>query len=124
MKQARKNKTNQSVTWPTSTFFTIRELCKLNENFVVITLRVRLANAIADGKIVEVGFMPGGKGRPQKVFTQTKVTQLLLDEAEKRGITLVDRAREKLINVVSVNSKPTIAPIVNPIAMPTTAVAK
>lgn len=110
MKQQRKNRTNQAVVWPTTTFFSIRELHRLNPKFVNITLRVRLTNEITDGKIVEIGSVPGGKGRPQKVFTFTPVTKAILDEAEKNGISLVDRAREKLINVVSVT--PTSTPTV------------
>lgn len=105
MKHQRKNKTNQTVIWPTTSFFTIRELHALNPKFILITLRVRLANAISNGEIVEVGSIPSGKGRPNKVFSVTPVSKGLLDEAEKNGITLVDRAREKLINVVSVNTK-------------------
>jgi len=116
MKQnTRKNKTNQSVVWPTSTFFTIEELHRLNPKFVEITLRVRLTNAIEDGKVAEIGSTPGGKGRPQKVFSLTPVTKETLDKAEENKINLVDRAREKLVNVVSV-SNPEPASVVAPAA--------
>jgi hypothetical protein len=108
MKQTRKNRTNQTIVWPTTTFFTIRELHQLNPKFKEITLRVRLGNSIINGKTVEIGSIPGGKGRPQKVFSLTPGTKLMLDDAEKRGINLVDRARQNLVNVVSVS--PTVAP--------------
>jgi len=117
MKQiTRKNKTNQSVTWPTTTYFTIADLHKLNPKFVNITLRVRLANAIEDGKVAELGSVPGGKGRPQKVFSLTPITQNTLNKAKSDNINLVDNA-EKLINVISVTTPSTS---VNPVVAPTT----
>lgn len=125
MKQQRKNRTNQTVTWPTTAFFTIQELHNLNPKFVNITLRVRLTNAIEAGQVAEIGSVPGGKGRPQKVFTRTPVTQNTLAKARQDGINLVDNA-DKLVNVVSVtaipaNSTPT-APV-TPLIAPTATVA-
>lgn len=113
MKQiTRKNKTNQTVTWPTTPYFTIADLHKLNPKFVNITLRVRLSNAITDGKIAEIGSVPGGKGRPQKVFSQTPVTQALLNKAKAENINLVDNA-DKLVNVINVASpSPVTTPVV------------
>ena len=113
-KNKRKNKTNMDVNWPTTPYFTIDDLFALNPNFVPITLRVRLTNAIdEDGKVAEIGSIPGGKGRPKKVFAFTPVTKELLDKAESTGINLVDKAREKFINVVTVmDSQPTSTPIV------------
>lgn len=113
---SRKNKTNQSVTWPTTTYFTIADLHKLNPKFVNITLRVRLANAIEESKVVEIGSVPGGKGRPQKVFSLTPVTQNTLNKAKADSINLVDNS-EKLVNVISV----TPATAVNPVTQPTPA---
>lgn len=103
MKQPRKNKTNQSVVWPTTTYFTIKELHKLNPKFVEITLRVRLTNAINEGKVIELGSMPGSKGRPEKIFVITPVTQLMIDKATSNRINLVDNA-QRLVNVISVKS--------------------
>ena len=104
MKQIRKkNKTKQSVVWPSTSYFTIKELYSLNLKFVPITLRVRLTNAIEEGKIAEIGSVPGGKGRPQKVFALTPVTQIVLNKAEAASINLVDNAK-KLVNVVSVTT--------------------
>lgn len=112
MKQARKNKTNQSVVWPTSIYFTIKELWHLNPKFIEITLRVRLANAIDPERlVVEIGSIPGGHGRPQKVFAMTPVTQDTLNKAKSSGINLVDNAEQKLINVVSVTKPAMVTPI-------------
>lgn len=109
MKQnVRKNKTNQSVTWPTTSYFTIEELFALNPKFVLITLRVRLANAIDDGKVVAIGSIPGGKGRPPKVFSMTPVTQITINKAKANNITMVDNY-QKLVNAISVSNQPTPA---------------
>lgn len=119
MKQ-KKNKTNQVVTWPTATLFTIKELHRLNPKFVEITLRVRLSKAIEGGKVVEIGSIPGEKGRPQKVFSCTPVTKLTLERARAESINLVDNA-DKLVQIMTVsNSAP--APSVN-VSAPATATA-
>jgi hypothetical protein len=101
MKQQRKNRTNQSVIWPPTPYFTIAELYNLNSKFVKITLRTRLTTAIESGKVSEIGSVPGGKGRPPKVFALTPVSKLTFDKAKQDDINLVDNY-EKLINVVSV----------------------
>ena len=113
MKQ-KKNKTNQVVTWPTSTLFSLQELHRLNSKFVEITLRVRLIKAIEAGKVVELGCIPGEKGRPQKVYTMTPVTQLTIDKAKAERINCVDNV-ERLIQVVSVSNRPSV-PQVNPVS--------
>jgi hypothetical protein len=124
MKQnIRKNKTNQSVIWPTVSPFTIKDLQKLNPKFVNITLRVRLTNAIEDEKIVEIGAVPGGKGRPQKVFSLTPVTKTVLDTATAAGINLVDNAEKKLVNVVSVTNTPQVSPVTSPVPATTSVVS-
>lgn len=102
MKQT-STKNNRTVTWPTTTYFTFDDLHKLNPEFdKKITLRVRLANAITEGKVVEIGSIPGGQGRPPKVYVLTPVTQIALDKAEANGISVPGEAK-KLINVVTVN---------------------
>jgi len=111
----------QSVTWPTTSYFTIEELQDMNSKFINITLRVRLTNAIEDGKVAEIGAMSGGKGRPRKVFSLTPITQTVLNKARKNEINLVENV-DKLINVINVSSKPAIIPII-PIATPTAAIA-
>lgn len=117
MKQ-RKNKTNQAVVWPTTTLFTIKELHRLNPKFVNITLRVRLTNAIEDGKVAEIGSIPGDKGRPQKVFSLTPVTQATLNKARAERINLVDNA-DKLVQIITVTN-PVLTPAVNPVSSPVT----
>ena len=102
MKQ-KKNKTNQVVTWPTAALFTIKELHRLNPKFVEITLRVRLSKFIEEGGVVEIGSIPGEKGRPKKMFSLTPVTQITLEKARSEHINLVDNA-DKLVNVVSVTA--------------------
>ncbi len=112
MKQKKnKNKTNQVVTWPTATLFTIKELHRLNPKFVEITLRVRLTNAITAGKVVEIGSIPGDKGRPPKIFSLTPVTQNTLNKARTEGVTLVDNA-DKLIRVISVTNSIPPSPVI------------
>lgn len=106
MKQ-KKNKTCQIVTWPTAILFTIQELHRLNPKFVNITLRVRLTKAIEEGKIIEVGSIPGEKGRPQKVFSFTPVTQLVFDRVLKEGMMPVDNYHSLIGGVKQpVNSLP------------------
>jgi len=103
------------MVWPKTSYFTIKELIPLNPQIPVeITLRSKLANAINLDKVVaEIGFIPGGKGRPPKVYAMTPVTKLTLDKAEASNIQLVDKAREKFFNVVSI-SKSSILPSVTP----------
>lgn len=117
MKQnIRKNKTNQSVIWPTTAYFTIKDMFNLNPKFVPITLRVRFANAITDGKVAEIGWIPGGKGRPPKVFSLTPVQQSTLAKAKADNINLVDNA-DKLVNVVNVSTGTStpVTPVVSPV---------
>jgi hypothetical protein len=102
MKQAN-SKNSRIVNWPTTTYFTFDDLHQLNLSFdKKITLRVRLTNAIEEGKVVEIGSIPGGQGRPPKVYVLSPVTQIALDKAEANGITVPGEAK-KLINIVTVN---------------------
>ena len=115
----RKNKTNLAVEWPKKPYFTIGELWALNPKFVEITLRVRLTKAIEEeGKVAEIGTVPSGKGRPKKIFAYTPVTSNLLDKAESDGVNLVDKAREKFVNVVSVTNVQTPTPVVVNVSAP------
>ena len=114
-KNTRKNNTGKDVNWPTTPHFIIDDLFALNPKFVKITLRVRLTKAIdEDGKVAEIGSIPGGKGRPKKVFAFTPVTKELLDKAESTGINLVDKAREKFQYVIGMDAatQPTSTPVV------------
>jgi hypothetical protein len=117
MKQ-KKNKTNQVVTWPTATLFTIKELHRLNPKFVLITLRVRLSKAIETGRIAEIGSIPGESGRPQKVFSLTPVTKITLEKARTEHINLVDNA-EKRFQVITVSNSTPHPSSVNLVSHPT-----
>jgi len=101
-KTQRKNKTNLTLSWPENTeYFTIKDLCTLNPEFVEITLRVRLKKALDEEKIVGViGSTNPGKGRPSLVFAMRPVIQSVLDKAKAAGIQLEDQSR--LVNVMTV----------------------
>lgn len=103
MNQVSNSKSSRVVNWPTSTYFSFDDLLNLNPSFQKkITLRVRLANAIEDGTVAEIGSVPGGQGRPPKVYVLTPVTQIALDKAEADGVSVPGEAK-KLVNVVNVN---------------------
>jgi hypothetical protein len=104
MKQI-KNKTEKVILWPKTTYFTNRDVFVLNKEFKEITIRVRITGEngeIAKGTVAEIGFIPGGKGRPQKVYALTPITNTVLNKAKADGVELVDNAEKKFINVVSV----------------------
>jgi hypothetical protein len=113
MIKSRKNKTNLTVQFPKTAFFTIEDLLALNAEFIPITLRVRMNNFREDGTVAEIGYLPGGKGRPKKVFCLTPVTKITLEKARQQNVTLIDNA-EKLVNVISVttNQPQTSSPVV------------
>lgn len=121
MKQTqRKNNVSRELSLPTSkdNYFTIRELVKLNPGLLTssnsdITIRVKLTKKIEDGVIAELGSLTGGKGRPQKAFALTPVTQAAYNKAKADNINLVDGA-EKLINVISVSQPSTPATVTSP----------
>ena len=107
MKDTQKNKTKNVLNIPTTPYYTIEQLFQSNTHFPAkITVRVRHTKAIESGNVAEIGNLVGGKGRPQKVFAKTPVTELLLQKAETDGINLVDNAK-MLINAVSVTT-PTV----------------
>jgi hypothetical protein len=113
-KNTRKNKTNQTLNMPKKAYYTLKELFAINKHFnAEITVRVRHTNVIEDGRVAEIGAVPGGKGRPQKVYALTPVTKTLLEKVRADGISLVDNA-EKLINIINVapNTSPT-TPVVS-----------
>jgi len=75
-KTNRQNKTGLTVNWPTG-FYTM-ETCEShpnipslwdhNQQFILITLRVRLTNAIEEKQVVKLGTLKGVKGRPKLVL--------------------------------------------------------
>lgn len=106
----RKNNTNIVVKWPTKMLFTLKDLFDANPDCKQITLRTRLTRAIEEKKFAEIGSCSAKTGRPPKMFSATPVSQATLDMAEKSGITLVESASEKLVNVMSVSSQTNQAP--------------
>lgn len=127
MKQQRKNKTNQAITWPRSIYFTIKDVVNLNPQMLTaskldITIRVRIMNEIERGNVVEIGSIHQDKGRPTKVFAFTPVTQITIDKAKSEQITLVDN-HKNLIKVTSVTSAKTPT-TVTPKIVNTSAVTK
>jgi len=100
-KPIRKNKTNLVVNWPaTDQSFTINELAALNDNFIQITLRVRVQKAIEENRVVAIGTKNLKKGRPQLVFALRPVSQAALEHAKASGAILDDQSR--LITVMEV----------------------
>jgi hypothetical protein len=105
-----KIKPNIIPVWPKKDlYFSFDDLKEFNPTTVVITLRSKLTKCILNNIVVEIGVLSGGKGRPKKIYALSPVTSTMLDKAESKGIVLVEKARERLINVVSVsNNQPTI----------------
>ena len=116
-KTNRKNKTGLTVNWPTG-FYTmepsadqdhasVTSLLSQNTDFVKITLRVRLNNAIEDKTVSVIGTLKGGKGRPKLVFANAPVSKATLEAASKvKGFSsMSETADTSIVNVVDV--KPT-----------------
>jgi hypothetical protein len=111
-KTNRKNKINQMVNWPKN-IFTIEELHALNDSFIEITLRDHIKKAKADGKIVEVGQLHNGKGRPRLVLAYAPITQDHIAEAKSKGIILKDGLSINVMNIQPVEEKVTTIEISN-----------
>ncbi len=109
-KTNRKNKTNLTVTWPSADkYFTIADLMETNNEFIPITLRVRLKNAIDDGTVSEIGTIHGGKGRPKLAFAMNPVTEDVLATARQAEVVLHDKYNT--VKVLDVTSNPTETPV-------------
>ena len=102
-KTDRKNKTNLTVTWPSS-IFTIKELNAQNPDFVEITLRVRLKKALDSGEIVDIGVLHNGKGRPTLVFVYGTPTKEHIEEAKSRQVILKDVSSVNVIKIKNTTS--------------------
>lgn len=108
-KTNRKNKTNLSVTWPApGKYFTIVDLMNTNKDFIQITLRVRLKNAIDEGTVAEIGTIHGGKGRPKLAFAMNPVTEDVLADARQSEVILHDKYNTiKVLDVTNKNTSET-----------------
>jgi hypothetical protein len=103
-KTDRKNKTNLTVTWPSNdTYFGVSELSNLNSDFIAITLRVRLKNALDEGVVTQIGTVHGGKGRPKLAFAMSPVTETAVTVARAAGVVLVDKYNT--VNVLDVKAE-------------------
>ena len=102
-KTDRKNKTNQTVNWP-SNIFTIKELNAQNPEFVEITLRTRMKKSRDSGENTDIGVLHNGKGRPTLVFVYGTATKEHLEEAKSRQVILKDVST---INVIKITNMPT-----------------
>jgi len=100
-KTNRKNKTNQHVNWM-SGYFTNNQMMEHNPDFIKITLRVRIKNAIDNGIIAEIGTMHSGKGRPKKIYTTTPVSKDVLEQASAAGVQLYNQYNT--VTVVNVDT--------------------
>jgi hypothetical protein len=109
-KTNRQNKTGLSVNWPNG-FYTmetseshpnIPSLWSQNQHFAaLITLRVRLTNAIEANQVVSLGTVKGIKGRPKLVFANAPVSQETIETARSAGVVLNDNIPH-IVNVMSV----------------------
>lgn len=103
-KTDRKNKTNLTVTWPSNdTYFGVSDLANLNKDFIAITLRVRLKNALDEGVVTQIGSVHGGKGRPKLAFAMTPVTDAAINSARTAGVVLNDKY--ETVNVLDVKAE-------------------
>ncbi len=103
-KTDRKNKTNLTVTWPSNdTYFGVSDLTALNSDFISITLRVRLKNALDEGSVSQIGTVHGGKGRPKLAFVMNPVTETAINAARTAGVMLSDKFNT--VNVLDVKAK-------------------
>lgn len=103
-KTDRKNKTNLTVTWPSNdTYFGVSDLTSLNKDFIAITLRVRLKNALDEGVVTQIGTIHGGKGRPKLAFAMSPVTDAAINSARTAGVVLNDKYNA--VNVLDVKAE-------------------
>ncbi len=87
-KTGRKNKINQTYTWPVTGFFTHKDLFALNPNNAKITMRVHVKSEIDCGKIKDIGVLHNGKGRPTNVLVIAPVTSNIITNAANAGVIL------------------------------------
>ena len=99
-KTDRKNKTGLNVKWPAG-IFTIEECHAANPEFINITLRVRIKNAISDGTLNEIGYLHNGKGRPRLVLVNGPITQEHVAEAKSRTVIL---KKDLSVNVMNISA--------------------
>ena len=127
-KTLRKNKTKQTIIWPTNdVYFTIKDLVALNPNVLTssnsdITIRVKLKKAIDETKqVAEIGTKNAGKGRPEKIFAMRPVQQSVLDLAKADKMQIF--AETQLVAVMDITNTSTTQAVPTPATMPVSLVA-
>jgi len=78
-------------------------LTNLNKDFIAITLRVRLKNALDEGIVTQIGTVHGGKGRPKLAFAMSPVTESAIASARAAGVVLADKYNT--VNVLDVKGE-------------------
>ncbi len=78
-------------------------MTNLNKDFIAITLRVRLKNALDEGVVTQIGTVHGGKGRPKLAFAMSPVTEAAVTAARVAGVVLVDKYNT--VNVLDVKAE-------------------
>ncbi len=94
-------KKNKKINWPMGTF-TIDDVQLKNPEFVNITLRVRIKDAVDKYDIEEIGSIPNGKGRPKKLFAPSPIRQHHIDEAKEKKANINSSVN---ITVASMDNK-------------------
>ena len=126
-KTQRKNKTKQTIVWPShDEYFTIDTLVVSNNHMLTtsgsdITLRVRLNKAVTEENLVAViGQRNSGKGRPQIVFAMRPVKQTAIEKASTDGISI---SMAKVMPVMEISTpqqtSTIVTPVINIISTPT-----
>jgi hypothetical protein len=105
----RKNKTKQTLNLPTTAYYTLKELFAVNPQFggIEITIRVRHTKEIEAGRVVEIGTLTGGLGRPQSVYALTPVSKMTLDKAEANNIDISkynDNIKKIVVPTMDINT--------------------
>jgi hypothetical protein len=115
-KTTRKNQTRLQVNWPSEDqYWTVKDLLKQNPQFKEITLRVRLAKAIAEQNVAVIGDKMNSHGRPEMVcaFRQKKdktVKESVVKAAEAAGIRI---SKISPVVVANINPQPATIPVIS-----------
>lgn len=114
-KTGRKNNTNQTITWPSAEYFTIKDLFTANSTFVKITMRVRVKSEIENGKIKDIGVIHNGKGRPTNVYALAPITATVIAKAKEAGIILHSEYLSMKVADINGNAQTSNAPTSTPV---------
>lgn len=96
-------KNNTDINWPTTEYFTTKDLFDKNPNKVHITLRSKLSKRIEEDSVTVIGIFPAKIGRPTNVFAYTPVSKATIDKAVENGMIFPDSVTERVVSPVSIN---------------------